>query len=137
MFVVVMLGTRWFIRLLNMPEVYVGAFVTLLTYIGALALRQSISDVWIMTAFGVIGFFMQRWHYPIAPLVLGAILGPLAETYFLTTMISSANDWTVFFTRPVSGPLTVVLILLVIWLVYRAVRVGRHEPPETPEGEGQ
>lgn len=137
MFVVVMFGTRWFIRLLNMPEVYVGAFVTLLTYIGALALRQSISDVWIMTAFGVIGFFMQRWHYPIAPLVLGAILGPLAETYFLTTMISSANDWTVFFTRPVSGPLTVVLILLVIWLVYRATRTRRHEPAETPEGEGR
>lgn len=116
------IGAKWFIRLLNTPEVYVGAFVVLLTYIGAMALRQSISDVWIMVAFGIIGFFMQRYGYPIAPLVLGAILGPLAENYFLTSMILSGNDWTIFFTRPISGPLTVGLIVLVLWLIYKAFR---------------
>jgi putative tricarboxylic transport membrane protein len=133
MFIVGILGAKWFIRLLNTPEVYVGAFVVLLTFIGALALRQSLSDVWIMVAFGIIGFFMQWYGYPIAPLVLGAILGPLAENYFLTTMISSANDWTVFFTRPISGVLSVMLILLVIWLLYKAVRPGRRQPSESSD----
>ena len=48
------------------------------------------------------------YRFPIAPMVLGMILGPVAETAFLTTMISYSNDWTVFFTRPVSGVLMVM-----------------------------
>ncbi|HVF02300.1 MAG TPA: tripartite tricarboxylate transporter permease [Rubrobacteraceae bacterium] len=124
MFAVGVLGAKPLIRMLNFPEVYVSAFVVLFAFIGAFALRQSYSDVWIMFAFGVIGFIMVRSEYPIAPLVLGAILGPLAERHFMTTMISSGNDWTVFFTRPISGTLMVILILLVALLSYRAYRAS-------------
>lgn len=124
MFAVGILGAKPLIRVLNFPEVYVSAFVVLFAFIGAFALRQSYSDVWIMFAFGVIGFVMVRSEYPIAPLVLGAILGPLAERHFMTTMISSGNDWTVFFTRPISGALMVILILLVALLGYRAYRAS-------------
>lgn len=130
MFIVGILAARPLILLLKVPEVYISAFVVLFAFVGAFSLRQSISDVWIMTAFGIAGFFMQRWNYPIAPLVLGTILGPLAEKYFLTAMISSGNDWTVFFTRPISGPLTVFLIALIIWLVYRSFRVNRSREVE-------
>ena len=133
MFAVGILGVKWFIRVLNTPEVYVGAFVVTLTYIGALALRQSLSDVWIMVAFGIVGFFVQQWGYPIAPLVLGAILGPLAEKYFLTSMISSGNDWTVFFTRPISGVLMAGLIILVVWMIYRSFREGSQKSGEMRE----
>jgi putative tricarboxylic transport membrane protein len=124
MFAVGVLGAKPLIRMLNFPEVYVSAFVVLFAFIGAFALRQSYSDVWIMFAFGVIGFVMVRSEYPIAPLVLGAILGPLAERHFMTTMISSGNDWTVFFTRPISGTLMVILILLIALLGYRAYRAS-------------
>lgn len=122
MFVIGVLGAKPLIRVLNFPEVYVSAFVVLFSFIGGLALRQSLSDVWITFAFGVIGFAMSRSYYPIAPLILGAILGPLAERHFVTTMISSGNDWTVFFTRPISGTLMVILILLMLLLGYRAYR---------------
>ena len=124
MFIIGVLGAKPLIRVLNFPEVYVSAFVVLFAFIGAFALRQSYSDVWIMFAFGVIGFVMVRSEYPIAPLVLGAILGPLAERHFMTTMISSGNDWTVFFTRPISGTLMVILILLIALLGYRAYRAS-------------
>ena len=124
MFAVGVLGAKPLIRMLNFPEVYVSAFVVLFAFIGAFALRQSYSDVWIMFAFGVIGFVMVRSEYPIAPLVLGAILGPLAERHFMTTMISSGNDWTVFFTRPISGTLMVILVLLIALLGYRAYRAS-------------
>ena len=130
MFVIGVLGAKPLIRVLNFPEVYVSAFVVLFSFIGALALRQSLSDVWITFAFGVIGFAMARSDYPIAPLVLGAILGPLAERHFVTTMISSGNDWTVFFTRPISGILMVILILLVLLLSYRAYRTSSQRAEE-------
>jgi putative tricarboxylic transport membrane protein len=113
------------IRLLNVPEVYISAFIVVFAYVGAFALRQSMSDVWIMTAFGVLGFFMIRGGYPLAPLVLGAILGPLAERYFQTTMIRNANDWTVFFTRPLSAALLAISLAVFALLGYRTFRDSR------------
>ena len=127
MFAMGVMAARPLIRMLAVPEVYVVAFVVLFAYVGAFALRQSISDVWIMTAFGVLGFFMVRGGYPLAPLILGAILGPLAERYFNTTMIRTANDWTVFFTRPLSAVLMAIAIGTFILLGYRAVKQNRRD----------
>ena len=61
--------------------------------------------------FGLVGFLFGRFKFPIAPLVLGTILGPLTENAFMTTMVSFNNDWTVFFTRPISGTILVIAII--------------------------
>ena len=61
------------------------------------------TDVWFMAIFGIVGYFMRRYDLPSPPMILGLILGPLAEKYFLTSMIGCGNDWTIFFCRPVSG----------------------------------
>ena len=110
------------VKLLKVPEAYVAMLIVLFSYIGAFAIRNSISDVWIMTLFAVIGYLMQRWGYPLAPLVLGAILGPLAERFFTTAMISSGNDVTTFVTRPISAVLVVLWLLVLGFLVHKAVR---------------
>jgi putative tricarboxylic transport membrane protein len=127
MFVMGVLAAKPMVRMLNMPEVYIIAFIVVFAYVGAFALRQSMSDVWIMTAFGVLGFFMLRGGYPLAPLVLGAILGPLAERYFQTTMIRNANDWTVFVTRPLSAALLAITLAVFLLLAYRAYRASQEE----------
>ena len=64
---------------------------------------QQRDRLWLIIGFGVVGFGFERLKFPIAPLVLGVILGPIAEENFMNTMISFSNDWTVFFTRPISG----------------------------------
>jgi putative tricarboxylic transport membrane protein len=88
-------------------------------FIGAFAARNNLSDLYVIAAFGVLGFLCERFRFPIAPLVLGTILGPLAENTFMTTMISFDNDWTVFFTRPVAG---IVMVLSLAALGYPALR---------------
>lgn len=128
MFVVGLLASKPMVRLLKVPEAYVGAVIVLFAYIGSFAIRNSMSDVWIMTLFAVIGFFMQRWGYPLAPLVLGAILGPLAERYFVTAMISSGNDPMIFVERPISAVLVGLWVLVLGFLVYRARRSSRPHP---------
>ena len=55
-------------------------------------------------------------------MVLGVILGPLAETNFMTTMISFENDWTVFFTRPVASAVMGVAIITLVWPLFRHLR---------------
>jgi len=107
------------VRVLELPEAVVSAFVVMFCFIGAFAARNNLSDLYVIAAFGVLGFLFERWRFPIAPLVLGSILGPLAETTFMTTMISFGNDWTVFFTRPVSGAIMALALLALAFPLLR------------------
>jgi putative tricarboxylic transport membrane protein len=112
---------RFFSELMRVPENILGAFIITFCLIGAFALRNDMADVWFMAIFGILGYFMRRYALPIPPLILGVILGPLAESYFMTTMISEGNDWTVFIRRPVSGCLLLVAVILLIMPVFRRV----------------
>lgn len=110
------------VKILDFPEAVVSVYIMLLCFVGALSIRNSISDLWLMVAFGVVGYFFDRIKFPIAPLVLGTILGPLAETSFYTTMISFQNDWTIFFRRPISGTLMAVTIIALIVPMFKSFR---------------
>jgi putative tricarboxylic transport membrane protein len=116
---------RPLVRILDMPEAVVSSYVLILCFIGALSIRNAVTDLWLMIGFGVIGYLFERLKFPIAPLVLGVILGPLAEESFMNAMISYGNDWTVFFTRPIAGTImvfTIVMLLLPFLQEWRAKR---------------
>ncbi|MGZ9076090.1 MAG: tripartite tricarboxylate transporter permease, partial [Burkholderiaceae bacterium] len=98
-------------KVLDAPEAVVSAFVVVFCFIGAFAARGNLSDLYVIAIFGLVGFLFERFKFPIAPLVLGTILGPLTENAFMTTMVSFNNDWTVFFTRPISGTILVISII--------------------------
>jgi putative tricarboxylic transport membrane protein len=83
-----------------------------------------------MYAIGVLGFFMRRYDFPIAPVILGVILGPLMETQARRALVASGNDLSVF----VSRPLTVVLLLIAVAaLVAPFVLRRRGAPPISAE----
>lgn len=111
------LSVKPLMKILRAPEAVTSSFILVLCMLGAYALRSNIQDVWILFIFGILGYIMQRFDYPTTPLVLGAILGPLAENSFLTTMISFHNNWTVFFTRPVSSVFMVAAICSLLFAV--------------------
>src|SRR5690606_20950827 len=107
-------------RVLDAPEAIVSAFVVVFCFVGAFAQRNNLSDLYVIAIFGVLGFLFERYRFPLAPLVLGTILGPLAENNFMTTMVSFDNDWTVFFTRPISGGILALSVAGLLWPVLRA-----------------
>jgi putative tricarboxylic transport membrane protein len=109
------------VKVLDAPEALVSAFVVMFCFIGALAARNNVNDLWMIVTFGVLGWLFEKYGFPIAPLVLGSILGPLAESNFMTTLISYQNDWTIFFTRPVSGVILVLSIIALVFPFQRAV----------------
>jgi putative tricarboxylic transport membrane protein len=115
-------ATRVIVKVLDFPEVIISAYVVMCCILGAFAARNNLTDVWLIVVFGVLGYLFERFRFPIAPLVLGVILGPLAEQNFMTSMISHNNDWTVFFTRPVSGAVMVVAILTLVYPVFLHIR---------------
>jgi putative tricarboxylic transport membrane protein len=118
---------RLLVRVLDFPEAVVSAYVIILCFVGSLSIRNNVTDLWLMAGFGVLGFLFERLRFPIAPLVLGVILGPLAEEAFMNSMISFSNDWTIYFTRPISGTimaLTVAVLVFPLYGLWRAKRLA-------------
>lgn len=125
---------RLVVKVLRIPQPIIITIVVLFCIVGSYAERNSVSDVAMVLVFGVVGYLFDRLRFPIAPMVLGTILGPLAETSFLRTMIRYDNDWTVFFMRPISG---VLLVLAVVTFVLPLVSRLRHRQPLVSAGPGE
>jgi putative tricarboxylic transport membrane protein len=119
------------VKILDFPESIVSTFIMLLCFIGAFSIRNSISDLWLMVVFGVVGYVFEKIKFPIAPMVLGTILGPLAESSFMTTMISFQNDWTIFFRRPISGIIMALTVIALVLPLLRKFREIRHTKQAT------
>jgi putative tricarboxylic transport membrane protein len=81
---------------------------------GAYALSGRIFDIYVMFGFGLVGVFLQELEYPIAPFVLGFILGPMAEDNVRRALVITAGDPSPFFTRPISLVLFGLLVLSVL-----------------------
>ena len=103
-----------FASLLRVPYRLLLPLIVLFTALGAYAIANNVSDMWIMIAFGVLGFFLQKYGYPAAPVVLGLVLGPLVETYFAQAMSLAAGDYSIFLRRPGSAAILTVTALSVL-----------------------
>jgi putative tricarboxylic transport membrane protein len=125
---------RPLVKILDFPEAVVSAFVMLLCFVGALSIRNNVTDLWLMIGFGAVGYLFERFRFPIAPLVLGVILGPLAEESFMNAMISHGNDWTVFFTRPISGTIFALALATLLLPFLSGLRPGSGPAPTGRQG---
>ena len=101
-YIVALIGARIFARAVSIPRYLLLPAIMLLCIIGSYSIRNSFFDIWVMLLFGVVGYLMQKFQYPIGPVVLALILGPMVESEFRRAMIMYRKDYTVFFTRPIS-----------------------------------
>lgn len=113
---------RGFATLMKIPEPVLFGFIAVLCLIGAFGVRNNIADIYICLAFGLLGYSFRRMDIPVAPLILGVILGPFAERYFLTAMMSHGNDLTVFFTRPISATIFALAGAFVLWSAWPQIK---------------
>jgi len=96
---------RVVVKVLTIPQGVLSAIVVMFCLVGAYANSNDMSYVWMIVVFGVLGYLFDKFKFPISPMVLGAILGPIGETAFMRSMISSGSDWTVFFRGPICATL--------------------------------
>ena len=106
--------TRTFVQVLRVPRAWLMPVVFVLCVIGPYALTQRLFDVWVMAFFGIVGFLLRRMDYPIAPLVLGIILGDLLDKSLRRGLILSDGDLTPFLTRPVSAAFALVIAVSIV-----------------------
>jgi len=107
-------------QVLSVPREILMPIILIFCMVGAFAIDNTVFAVTIMLIFGVIGFFMEENGIPIAPAVLGLVLGPLIEQNFITSMMKAEGHLLPFFDRPIAGVLGVVTVAIwvapvVIW----------------------
>jgi len=105
-------GTKLWVRTTNIKKPILYTFIFMFTIIGSFAIRSSLLDVGICIAFGIIGWLFKRYNYPVAPVVLGVVLGRIMEMNFRQAlMIGGASS---FYTRPLTVIFLVLAVLSVI-----------------------
>lgn len=112
---------RYFVRLMRTPSHVLLMIIALLCVIGSFAIRNNVVDVYMMLAFGVIGYVMTRLEIPVAPLAFGLILGPILEENLRRSLIISDGSWLVFVERPIA---LTMLVLSVGALAYPLLRMA-------------
>jgi len=113
--------TPLFIQVLRVPYAYLMPVVFTLCVIGPYALTQRVFDIWVMVVFGLLGFVLRQMNYPMAPLVLGIILGDLLDKNLRRGLMLNQGDPTPFFSRPVSAGFAIVIAVSIL-LSIRPVR---------------
>ncbi|MYL20776.1 Tat pathway signal protein [Halobacillus litoralis] len=133
MLIVQSLGIKVFLKINNIPQHVLIPVILLLCVLGSFAVNNRMFDVWVLLAFGLIGYWMKANLFPLAPFILGIILGPMIEEN-LRQAISVSPDLTTFFTRPISA---VLLVMAAASLTYGIISSMKQSKPNEYEQENK
>ena len=113
------------VKVLKIPYSILFPIILLFCLIGAYSINNSIVDVVIMNIFGIVGYFLKKFEYESAPLILAFVLGPLFENSLRQSLIMSRGSFSIFLTRPISLGLVIVslLVILVPLILKRRLKV--------------
>lgn len=103
-----------FVKITHIPQDLLTAILVVICCAGAFAIGSSEMDVYVMLAFGVIAYFMQKIDLPPVPIVLGMVLGPTAEANLRNSLVMSGGSWSIFVKRPIC----LAFIILTFVLIY-------------------
>jgi putative tricarboxylic transport membrane protein len=114
------------VKLLNIPIPLLFAGIIVFALVGAYALNNFVFDLWVALAIGILGLLFRRYGYPITPLILGSVLGPLAEIQFRRSMQISYGDYGSLVSTPFAiTAYSILVVILVAPFVFRAVTKKR------------
>jgi putative tricarboxylic transport membrane protein len=102
------------VRLLSIPTPLLYGGILVFATLGVYSYNQSVFDLGLLLVFGVVGYVMRRFDFPVAPAIIGMILGPLAEENFRRALSITQGDYTVFVTHPISAALLAIALLIVV-----------------------
>lgn len=122
MAVIMFASMRWLARLTQVPRAYLLPVILTFCVVGSYALSNRLFDVWVMIGFGLLGFFLESKKIPLAPFVIGFVLGPIAEENLSAGLMSTNGDWSPVLTEPKSLFFLVVALVLLLVPLWRGRR---------------
>jgi putative tricarboxylic transport membrane protein len=116
------------VKLLSIPRPWLYGGILVMASLGAFSVHRSAGDLVLVAVIGVVGFGLRHIEAPVAPVMIGLILGPAAEQHLRRAMSISQGDWSIFFTRPLSAALLGVAVAIVVFgITRRPTLQSKHE----------
>jgi putative tricarboxylic transport membrane protein len=122
MFLMMFVSSRVISKIVEIPKSLLIPMILTFCVIGSFALNNRMFDVWIMLAFGLLGFVFEKADIPLAPFIIGFILSRIAEQNLRASLMSSGGSILPFFTRPISLIFIILALLTVIWTLRQNAR---------------
>jgi putative tricarboxylic transport membrane protein len=119
MLLFMMASVRWLARLVEVPRAYLLPVILVFCVVGSYALANRMFDVWVMLAFGLVGFALENAKIPLAPFVIGFVLAPEAEKNLGKGLITSGGSFWPIVTRPISAVFFFLAIAMFCWPLWR------------------
>ncbi|MEO1568788.1 MAG: tripartite tricarboxylate transporter permease [Pseudomonadota bacterium] len=119
------LATRVFAQFQRLPGVLLVPSILILMCVGVYVINGRPVDLWVMLLAGIAGYVLEKVNVPLAPIILGMILGPMAEQSVRRALLISRGDATELLTRPISAVLAVATVLVILWPIQKALRNRR------------
>ncbi|AOY92265.1 tripartite tricarboxylate transporter TctA [Cupriavidus sp. USMAA2-4] len=122
------------VRMLRIPTPLLYGGILIFAGLGAYGIRQSWFDLLLLFVIGLLGMAMRRFDFPTAPVIVGLILGPIAEKQMRNALSISQGDWSVFVTQPISATILAMTVAVVLiprllgWLARRSAGRGVADP---------
>ena len=117
--------TKALVQVLRVPQHIIVPIIFVLCAVGSFAIAGRLFDVYVMLAFGLIGFVLRHFNYPVAPLVLGLVLGDLLEKNLRRALVLSDGSLVPFFTRPISACVAALIFATIGWKLVSLHRARR------------
>ena len=112
------LGSYPFAAILKLREEVLVPIILVISFIGAYSVNSSLFDVGLALAFGVLGYFFSKFQFPLPPILMGLILGPIAEESMRQSLVVSDGSWTIFVTKPISAMFLLATALIILRKMY-------------------
>jgi putative tricarboxylic transport membrane protein len=123
-FLLGLVAINWFARITLVRNELLVPGILVLSMVGCFALSNRYADIVICLIFGVLGYFFQKYGFPVIAVVLGMILGPIGERGFHQSLLMSQGSYFIFFSRPISLTLFLLTLLVVFVQLFKPYREG-------------
>jgi putative tricarboxylic transport membrane protein len=114
-------GVKLFAQVSRLRYYVQGSIILALCFVGTFAQGNNLNNVWIMLIAGIFGYFMKKYGFSVAGLILGIILGPLIEENIRQMLIITGGSWSGMFFRPIAGPIFLAGFILLLFPQVKAI----------------
>ncbi len=115
-------GLSIFTKMLSIPSMLLLPIVIVCCFLGSYCANNNILDILIMVLFGMLGYILKKYKYPLAPMVVGFILAPMLELYLRRSLMKTRGDWLPIFSSPVAAVCCIMTVVTIILTVRSKMR---------------
>lgn len=123
--------TRFYAHITRIPYEVLAPIVMTFCIAGAYSTNNRIYDIYVILIFGIVAYFLRRMDFQLVPILLGIVLGPLAEKNFRRAMVISKGSFDIFFTRPISCAFIVIAIGSILLFAFKNYRARKRAQQNT------